>query len=72
MRMEDLGSYLLDDVLDSPTKVADNLELTQPRQSGGQPVRHRGAQEFPLADAPLKSFVRAGIGVSLITSRSFR
>src|SRR5215469_3920118 len=51
MRMKDLGLYLLDDVLDAPAEVADNLQLAQPWQPRGKPIRHRRTQEFPLADA---------------------
>jgi hypothetical protein len=51
MRVKDLGLYLLEDVLDTPPEIADNLQLAQPRQPGGKPIRHRRTQEFPLADA---------------------
>src|SRR6516162_10495283 len=48
--VKDPGSYLFDDIVESPIKVADDLQLAKPRQPRSKTSWHWGAQEFPPAD----------------------
>src|SRR6516162_10754968 len=48
--VKDPGSYLFDDIVESPVQVADDLQLAKPRQLRSKTSWHWRAQEFPGAD----------------------
>src|SRR5204863_4779482 len=51
VRVQDLRANLPDDLLEPPVEIADDRQLTKPRQPRGEPSRHPGPQKLPFADA---------------------
>src|SRR5436190_22293915 len=50
VRVQDLRANFPDHLIEPPIEVADELQLANPRQPGGEPGRHPGPQKLPFAD----------------------
>src|SRR5437660_6305684 len=51
VRVQDLRANFTDHFIEPPVEVADDRQLANPRQPGGEPGRHPGPQKLPFTDA---------------------